>query len=185
MIKQNKFVISVLIAIVLTVALATIYIRYQRSTAVLEDTQRLFAGEEGMVTYTDVNGNEVSLEQYLGKILVVTTWASWSPFTASDLAILDEVVTHYEAGKVVALGINRMETKEQVERYMATMPKFSNVILVIDTADHFYKTVGGYAMPETLVFNQKGEVVEHVRGTINKAELENLIDSLLGEPNKQ
>jgi peroxiredoxin len=177
--KQNKIVIAVLLALVLLVAAATFYIRYQRANAIPEETQRLFAGNEGGQTYTDTKGNQISLEQYLGKVLIVTTWASWSPFTTPDLTVLNEIVASYDANKIVGLGINRMEPRSQAERYMATMPEFPNVVLVIDTEDFFYKSVGGYAMPETLVFNAKGEIVEHVRGTINKEQMVALIDSIL------
>lgn len=179
--KQNKFVIAGLIIVVLLVSAATFYIRYKRATAIPEETQRLFAGQEGVITYTDINGNEISLEQYLGRVLIVTTWASWSPFTNADLTVLNDLVAKYDATKVVALGINRMETREQAQRYKTTMPELSNVILVIDTADHFYKSVGGYAMPETLIFNTKGEKVEHIRGTIKKEEVEALLKTLIEE----
>lgn len=177
--KQNKFFIAGLLIVVILVSVTTFYVRYKRVTAVPAETQRLFAGEEGVITYTDIDGNEVSLEQYLGKVLVVTTWASWSPFTNADLTTLNDLVAKYDATKVVALAINRMETREQAQRYKATMPELNNVILVIDTADHFYKSVGGYAMPETLVFNTKGEKVQHIRGTIKREEIETLLKAII------
>ena len=181
--KQNKVFIAGLIVVALLVSALTFYIRYERSHEISEETQRLFAGEAESVTYTDTVGNPVGLEQYLGKVLIVTSWASWSPFTTTDLTQLNDLMTKYDRSKVVALGINRMETRDQAQRYMTTMPEFPNVVLVIDTADHFYKSVGGYAMPETLVFNQKGEVIEHIRGTIVKDNLEVLVDSLLEQEN--
>ena len=177
--RQNKVFIAGLIVVALLVSALTFYIRYERSNEISEETQRLFAGEAERVTYTDTVGNPVGLEQYLGKVLIVTSWASWSPFTTTDLTQLNDLMTKYDRSKVVALGINRMETRDQAQRYMMTMPEFSNVVLVIDTADHFYKSVGGYAMPETLVFNQKGEIIEHIRGAIVKDSLEVLVDSLL------
>lgn len=181
--KQNKIVIAVLLVVVILVSTVTFFIRYQNATAIPEETQRLFAGEDGGQTYTDINGNQVSLEQYLGKILIVTTWASWSPFTTPDLTVLNEVVSNYDSNEVVALGLNRMETRVQAERYMATMPELPHITLVIDTDDFFYKSVGGYAVPETLVFNSKGEIAEHIRGVIVKDQMTALVDSLLEQDN--
>ena len=181
--KQNKVFIAGLIVVALLVSGLTFYIRYERANEIPEETLRMFAGQVDGVTYTDTIGNPVGLEQYLGKILIVTTWASWSPFTTTDLTQLNELMDKYDKNKVVALGINRMETREQAQRYMTTMPELANVVLVIDNADHFYKSIGGYAMPETLVFNQRGEVVEHIRGTIVKDNLEVRVDSLLEQDN--
>ena len=113
---SNKLVIASLIAIMVIVLVVTSYIRQQESTTILTSTQRIFEGQEGIVTYTDINGNEVSIKQYLGKVLVVTTWASWSPFTNYDLTTLNELMTNYNPSEVVALGINRMETREQAQR---------------------------------------------------------------------
>jgi len=177
--KQNKLVIAVLLVVILFVSAVTFFIKYKKATAVPEETQRLFAGENGTLTYTDINGNEVSLEQYLGKILIATTWASWSPFTTSDLTIINQLMASYDGSKIVALAINRKEKREQAERYIATMPELNNITLVIDNADHFYKSVNGYAMPETLIFNPKGEVVEHIRGAVTKERIEAVIGSLL------
>jgi len=51
--------------------------------------------------------------------------------------------------------------------------------MVLDPRDAFYLTVGGYAMPEVVIYNRKGEVVEHFRGVANKADIKTVVESII------
>ena len=154
---------------------------YDKKHAVSESTRSIFAdSEDDSVYYTDIHGNQISLEQYLGKILVVTSWASWSPFSTTELTALSELSIGYNQEDVVFLAINRKETREQAERFINTLPALnSSLILVLDTRDHFYQSIGGYAMPETVIYDVRGNIVEYAHGTMNKDQIKQKIDSLL------
>jgi len=177
--KSNLITLIILGLLVLVAGGSTFWYLYQKNHAVLEETAAIFANAEGEAPYSDLLGNEVSLEQHLGKILVVVSWASWSPFSQTDLLMLSELASKYPSEDVVFMAINRKETKEQAARYLNTLPELPNLVLVLDPRDHFYGAVSGYAMPEAVIYNRRGEVVEHFRGIAPKAEIENALDSLL------
>lgn len=128
-------------------------------------------------TYTDTDGNVVSLSAMIGQPFMVTTWASWCPHCYADLETIDELLTDYPDLRVLA--INRKESKAQVSRYLATQPDLERVELIIDTTDQFFSTVDGYTMPESLVFDETGKVVYHARGNINPIELRETLDEVL------
>jgi thiol-disulfide isomerase/thioredoxin len=177
--KSNLLTLIVLIALLLVAAGATFWYLYQKNHAVLEETTAIFANNPGEAPYSDLLGNEVSLEQHLGKILVVVSWASWSPFSQADLLMLSEMASKYPPEKVVFMAINRKETKEQAARYLNTLPSLPNLVLVLDPRDHFYGAVAGYAMPEAIIYNERGEVEEHFRGVAPKTDIENTLNGLL------
>jgi thiol-disulfide isomerase/thioredoxin len=163
--EKRTYILLGLLAVLLVVSgVVTYFVVTQNTARVSDDTRELFTGASDTITYIDLNGNKLALEDFLGQIIVVASWASWSPFSATDLVALETFARDYEGEDVVFIAINRKETKEQAARYIATLPPFTHLKLVIDTEDRFYTSVGGYAMPETVIFDSVGEVVFHDRG---------------------
>lgn len=129
--------------------------------------------------YTDLAGNQVNLAQYLGQVLIVISWASWSPASAEHLDIVATVASQYQDDEVVVVAINRAEPKETAEAYLQTVGVREQVKLVIDTSDAYYRRIGGYTMPETLVYDREGNIVTHNRGSLTASELTTHIEQAL------
>jgi thiol-disulfide isomerase/thioredoxin len=144
----------------------------------IEKVLSLFSDDES-AKFTDLQNNVISLAEYEKQIIVVNTWASWSPFTAVEFPILDEVAGTYADRGVRVLAINRKETKDQIDRYLSTIPEYKNVEKIVDVNDFFYAGVEGYAMPETIVYDNKGRIIEHFHGVIKKEELESVLNKIL------
>lgn len=181
MIRNNKSIVAGLVFILVCLGGYTLYTVYKKSVAINESTKSIFADskDDTVASYTDLNGNVISLEQYLGKILVVTSWASWSPFSKDDLMTISEMASQQDSNNVAFIAINRKESREQAQRYANTLPALGSVVVALDPTDHFYTSIGGYAMPETVIYNQKGDVVNHIRGVIKHDELKSNIDEIL------
>jgi thiol-disulfide isomerase/thioredoxin len=160
-------------------ALATWYFIAGRSPSVDESTLNVLVPEASVAEYTDINGLPVSLREYLGKVIVVSSWASWAPQSAADLNLLEELAKEYN-GQVVSLGINRKETKEQALRYLNAMQlNLEETKLILDSKDYFYGTIAGYAMPEVVVYGKAGELLLHDRGEANRERIKEAINKAL------
>lgn len=177
--KSNTKLITVLVAIVLALLVVTIFVTRQATNRIDEVTLATFSNTPGEASYTDLNGNEISLDQYLGNILVVNSWASWSPFSATDLPLLAKLNQEFDSNQVTFLAINRKESKEQAARFIGTMPDLGGLLMVLDPRDHFYASVGGYAMPEVVIYNQRGEIANHFRGDADETKIKDAINQLL------
>jgi thiol-disulfide isomerase/thioredoxin len=129
--------------------------------------------------YTDFAGNPADLEQYVGQVLLVNSWASWSPFSAAELTLLAETAETYAAQGVVVIAINRAEVKSSAESYLKTIGVGERVKLIMDTDDNYYESIGGYTMPETLIYDRKGNVIAHKRGSLTKSELLSYVEEAL------
>jgi thiol-disulfide isomerase/thioredoxin len=105
----------------------------------------------------------------------VSSWASWCPQCAKDIELLDQIAAEFKDKNVVFLAINRAENPYTAERFLNTTKKPEYVRLVLDPSDHFFVANTGYAMPETIVYDQNGEVKSHQRGDINSEELKKAI----------
>ncbi len=167
-----------LFVLILVLVLAGAVTWYVRSTHVRNEVGKPAAEllhESETTPYQTLRGETFSFSAYRGKIRIVNVWASWSPFSQTELPILSEVAVAYKDRGVVALAINRDEPIERAQAYAATLPELPELVYVIDETDAFYTSVGGYAMPETIIFDAAGDIVWHYRGVITK---ELLIDQL-------
>lgn len=172
---QKKIAIGI-ITLVLLGIIATVYLTRQ---AVDPKTVALFTPDAGALPYTDLAGNPLSLDQYLGRTLVVTTWASWSPFSTNDLQMLSALSAEFADSDAVFMALNRNESRDLANRFMASVGDVPGVVIALDPTDHFYKQVGGYAMPEVIIFNQKGQITEHYRGVVDQQTLKEAIQKAL------
>ncbi len=180
--KQSKITFLILGLIVIFTLVVTLYIVRQNKNEVKPETRQIFTGSNSDTpTYTDLQGNKISLEDWLGQTLVVVSWASWSPFSADNFRLLETLAKEYDSKNIKFIAMNRKESKEQALRYLSTLEEFPHITLVIDTEDLFYTSVNGYAMPETVIFDTKGEVVLHERGVVSADLIKQTIDSVLNK----
>jgi thiol-disulfide isomerase/thioredoxin len=144
-----------------------------RQNAVLSQIE-----SEAIVSYVALDGSEVDLTTYNSEVLVVNVWASWSPYTKADHEILQAMKERF-GDRITIRAVNRKEPRETAEAYLATIGREEGIEYIIDTTDHLYDSLGGYAMPETIVFDRIGNVSFHKRGTLSSTELQSELERLL------
>jgi len=180
---QNKksiiFTLIFLIGILFVAAVVTYGLQQK---AVLEErdteaTQTLNATEE--TPYTNLDGELFSFTDYRGQVRVVNTWASWSPFSADELKDLERLAVEYADQSVTVIAVNRKETKEKAAAYLGTLQTFNELVFAIDITDAFYTSVGGYAMPETIFYDERGNIVFHQRGVMSYEEMQRQVEAAL------
>jgi thiol-disulfide isomerase/thioredoxin len=181
--KNHKLVLGGLGATLVIASATAGYVLFEKKHGITDEAVSVFSNVPGEAPYSDLLGNAVSLDTHLGKVLVVATWASWSPFSAPDLLMLNSLAGQYDRSQVIFMAINRQETKEQAARFMSTQTSFDNLLMVLDPRDHFYTSVGGYAMPEVVVYNRRGEVVLHERGVANETNIKTAVEQELNPQN--
>lgn len=130
------------------------------------------------LTLSDFQGRQVKLTQFVGKPLVINSWASWCPFCRTELP--DFVSIQKELGdKVIIIAINRAETPDQAKGYIDTSGLTDSLVFLLDPRDEFYKAIGGIAMPETVFINKEGKIVDHKIGVMDKDEIQERIAKIL------
>lgn len=125
-------------------------------------------------TYTDLEGNPLSLRQYAGKKVVVLTWASWCPACGEQLKTVSQSLKGQQ-DEFVFLAINRKEPLATIRAYFDFIGKPENVTFVVDTQDHFFTASKGTTVPELVVYDTKGEERAHIRGTFGEEEFKDAL----------
>ena len=115
------------------------------------------------VTLTDYESNVVSLEDFRGKPLVINSWAVWCPFCRAELTDFAELQKEF-SDQIVVIAVDRQEPLEKTKSFTDELGITDDMLFLLDSSDSFYKSIGGFSMPETIFVNDAGAIVVHKRG---------------------
>jgi thiol-disulfide isomerase/thioredoxin len=182
--KKNTTITLLILLVILLLTAWVVYLVQQRSaerTLLGSEAATAFNYGTSTTNFTDFDGNQTNLAQFLGKTLVVNSWASWAPASVNELKLLTTVAKDYKEQGVIVIGINRAETRTTAEAFLNTLGLTDEVLLIVDADDRYYGAIGGFSMPETVIYDTKGNIVKHKRGQITEAELTLVLDEALAQ----
>lgn len=174
--KKEQKTAFITLGVILLIVLAVGFYTFgaakiaQKNAADTPAATSALKGSEAHI-YTDLNGNPIDLSQYEGKVRVVNSWASWCPFCVNELPDLEKLAAEYGGDEVVVLAINRKENPVIAKKFLNKVGQFNNLIFVMDSTDNYYKTTGGFSMPETIFYDREGNIAVHKRGFMKLEEM--------------
>lgn len=178
--RQHLYLIASLVLILIGLTSFVYYVVTKPEPLDYTGTAAESALSSKLGEYTDEAGQAVSLLPLSSDYLVVMTWASWSPFTGPDIETLNRLAGEYLSTQVQFVAMNRAEPISQAKRALLNLPSLNdNLRLVYDTNDNFYRATGGYAMPETVIFNRSGDIIWHERRQLSYDDLKQALEQLV------
>ena len=121
-------------------------------------------------TLKDYDGNDVSLADFAGKNIIVNSWAVWCPFCVAELP--DFAALEAELGdKIAIIAIDRAESLAKTKSYTDDLGVTDDILFLLDPKDSFYRSIGGFSMPETLFVDGEGNILLHRRGPMKLQEM--------------
>lgn len=171
--KDSLITILILLLILIVVAIYTYSLLNKRDQEQVAPSavEEVFLVEEGEDPWLDIAGNELAVDSYKGEILIVNSWASWSPASANELTLLSKIASEYKDANINIMAINRAETAKRARLFLNTIPSHENITLVQDPNDKFFKSIGGHTMPETIFYDDAGNIVHHSKRELSEAEI--------------
>lgn len=129
-------------------------------------------------SFVDFNGNTVTNADFDGQYVVYNSWATWCPFCTKELPEFAFVQRQYQ-GQVRIVAIGRGERLERSKEFTDKIGVTNELLFLLDPRDTFYRSIGGFSMPETIFVNKKGEIVEHKRGPLSMEEFSRIVGKLV------
>ena len=159
------------------------------SATAFDTAERVDAPE---VDGTTLDGDDVSLSDYEGGIVVLNVWASWCGPCRAEQPVLDEVHAEYGDLGVDFLGVNIKDDETAAQAYLSNKgvayPSLYDQPGEVPQA--FRDTVPPRAIPSTLVIDPDGRIAARVIGPTTYGQLTELLNPVvvefdLGDPEER
>ncbi len=122
-----------------------------------------------------IDGDEVSLGDFRGKVVLVNFWATWCPFCVSEMPAFQQLNEDLD-DEIVILGINRAESAaKQNEFFDNVLDVKITYILLLDPTDSVAKSYGVQVMPTTYFLNEEGVITKKKLGELTVREMKILV----------
>lgn len=162
-------------AILLLVAGGVIGLRLFQSENSAEPTQNQTKNQRSAqkapgFSLEDYNGNLTQLSDFEGKNIIVNSWAVWCPFCVKELKDFVKLQQEFEED-IIIIAIDRAESLNTAKSYTDDIGASDALVFLLDPGDSFYRSIGGFSMPETIFVNKEGNTVFHKRGPMTLAEM--------------
>lgn len=125
------------------------------------------------VTFLDAAGQQTSLRQFRGKLVLLTLWATWCPYCARELPTLDNLQEAMGKEKFMVLPISvDKEGPEFVKRYLED--KSLNFPTYADPKNMIGKALSANGVPYCILIDQHGREIGRIAGETNWAAPESI-----------
>jgi cytochrome c biogenesis protein CcmG/thiol:disulfide interchange protein DsbE len=185
--RKSSLVIIAVVAVIVATYLADRATRQPRNSVAKVALSNAAAKPAPDVTLRDLDGKDLSLAQYKGKVVLVNFWATWCEPCQVEIPWLIEMQQKYAARGFTVLGIAMDEEGASVvtpwvqkERFDVNGSKSQmNYPIVIgdDAAANKFGGLLGY--PTSVLISRDGKVVKRITGIISYDEISRSIESLL------
>jgi peroxiredoxin/outer membrane lipoprotein-sorting protein len=116
----------------------------------------------------DIQGAQVRLSDYRGKIVLLDFWATWCPPCRKELPSIEKLHREFAGKDVVVLGINDEDSgtvKGFLKKNEYTLPT------LMDSKKNVHRMYGARAIPTVIVIDRNGVIRVHYIGGRSEAEL--------------
>ena len=130
---------------------------------------------------SDIKGEQHSLDDYRGRVLLVNFWASWCPPCIHEMPGLKRLRQKLEDQPFEILAVNAGEKKYKVWKF-AKLVSFDLPIL-LDTDKDTFHSWGVEVLPTSFLVDANGQVRYRVQGDLkwDSEEIVELIGTLINE----
>jgi peroxiredoxin len=119
-------------------------------------------------------GERLSLAETAGRPRILHFWASWTPYSRAELQTL-RTLNEEQGDDITFIAISRDTDPSTARQFLRDLGLENEPWIVFDHQDTYYKELGGYNMPETVLIDASGGIVYHEHGPLKETRLRELI----------
>lgn len=160
--KKPLFIITL---IAMLVAIIGAFMAISPETPKTSDQEEKGTKNRQRLTLVGLDGKEVAIEDYRGKVVLLNFWASWCPPCVREIPDLVKLHKNYQDKEFVILGVV-VENPEAREKVVKKMVKdFSMSYPVLWASKEIIARFGPInAIPRTFILDPNGKIVEDLPG---------------------
>lgn len=133
-------------------------------------------------TYPDVNGKEVSLSDFKGKVVLVDVWATWCGPCRGEIPHLKKLEEELHGTDVVFMGVSVDEARDK-QKWLDFIEKekLAGIQLLASGWSKITKDYKISGIPRFMVFDRKGNIVSVDAPRPSNPELKKLLEAELSK----
>jgi thiol-disulfide isomerase/thioredoxin len=137
---------------------------------------------KAQLSLRSIDGQQVRLSDYRGKVVVLNFWATWCAPCAAEIPMLVQAEKYYKPKGVVfiAASVDARKSKKSVPNFVNKYDVGFPVWLDA-TAGDLLRLGMGAAVPSTAFLDRDGRIVARVAGQMREEDLRERLDWLLGD----
>lgn len=124
------------------------------------------------IALVQLDGTPVSMQQFLGRPVVLNLWASWCPPCRREMPALAAAQAMYP--DVAVVFINQGETAAAVRAYLEAQHLMLDHVL-LDGQSRAMPTLGVRGLPTTLFYDAEGRLRDRHMGELTRARLTDIL----------
>src|SRR3982751_6913884 len=129
------------------------------------------------LVFKDMNGAEVRLADYKGKVILLNVWATWCGPCELEIPELVEAYSKYKDKGVVVLGVSLDDPAETLREYAPKKQMNYPILLWQDAFDDAYGPILG--VPITFFIGRDGTISRRHFGPVTKESIDRELKALL------
>ena len=119
------------------------------------------------VIFEDFSGNEISLNDYRGKLVLINFWATWCAPCKKEMPSLDLLYQKSSFKNLKIFAVNMENPSQSKTKKFFTNLNINNLEIFFDKDFDFVKEFKLRGMPTTILINKKGEEFAKIIGEVN------------------
>ncbi len=133
--------------------------RCTMAAVVIASTAFAAGGDSGTApafSLTALSGQQSTLSQYKGQVIMVNFWATWCGPCQQEMPLLEQMYKKYKPAGFTLIGVNVDKEAPAVKELLARKPVSFPVLL--DPANQVSKAYHVDEMPSSVIIDRKGEI---------------------------
>lgn len=110
----------------------------------------------------DLTGQQQSLSQYRGKVVLVNFWATWCKPCTTEMPAMQATYDKLRDKGFVVLAVNELEDEQKVREHIQQHGHTFPVLL--DRDNKVANQFGVFGLPVSVFIDEKGVVQEYIKG---------------------
>jgi len=117
--------------------------------------------------FEDFSGNEINLNQYNGKLVIINFWATWCTPCKKEMPSLDKLYQAKNFKNLQVFAVNMEQPNTLKTKKFFTDLNIKKLEIFFDSNLNFVKEFKLRGVPTTVLINKKGEEFARIIGEVN------------------
>ena len=117
--------------------------------------------------FEDFSGNEINLEDYHGKLVIINFWATWCAPCKKEMPSLDSLYQDNSFKNLQVLAVNMEQPNAIKTKKFFSDLNIQKLEIFFDRNLNFVKEFKLRGVPTTVLINKKGEEFARIIGEVN------------------